>query len=169
MSRKIPTPVKLIREPITMPEPENAVPMALKEVLRALHKVMETRRRGRGDPLSFPHTMLLALLAREPGLSGAQIARRSQVTAQTMNGLLRNVESAGYAARESNPENRRADRWFLTQTGADYLQKDTGVANQVMREMLEPLSAKDIDQLCELLGRCTQALRAVGDTKNHAT
>jgi DNA-binding MarR family transcriptional regulator len=169
MSRKIPTPAKLIREPIAMPEPENAVPMALKEVLRALHKVMESRRRWRGDPLSFPHTMLLALLAREPGLSGAQVARRSQVTAQTMNGLLRNVESAGYAARESNPENRRADRWFLTQVGADYLEKDTGVANQIMREMLEPLSAKDIEQLCELLGRCTQALRAVGDTKSSAT
>jgi DNA-binding MarR family transcriptional regulator len=169
MSQKIPTHSKLIREPIPMPEPDNPVPMALKEVLRALHKVMESRRRSRGDPLSFPHTMLLGLLAREPGLSGAQVARRSQVTAQTMNELLRNVESAGYAAREPNPENRRADRWFLTQKGAGYLEKDTGVANQVIRDMLGPLSAKDIEKLCELLGRCTQALRAVADPKDQAT
>lgn len=156
---------RLIRVPIPTAEPESPVPQALKEVLRALHRAMEARRRLRRDPLSFPHTMLLGMLAREPGLSGAQVARRSQVTAQTMNGLLRNVESAGYAAREPNPENRRADRWFLTQKGAFYLEKDLGVANEVIREMLAPLAARDIEQLCGLLERCSEALRAAGDRK----
>jgi DNA-binding MarR family transcriptional regulator len=163
MSRKAATPSNLVREPIQMAEPEHDVARALKEVLRALGKVMEGRMRSRGEVSSFAHAMLLVYLAREPGLSGAQAARRSQVTAQTMNGLLRNLEAAGYVAREPNPENRRADRWFLTQKGLQHLEKGKGVADEVMGKMLAPLTERDTERLCTLLGKCVKALRAVGD------
>ena len=61
--------------------------------------------------------MVLKNLAREPGLSGAQVARRALVTAQTMNGILRGMESAALIVREPHPENRRQDCWFLTRHG----------------------------------------------------
>jgi DNA-binding MarR family transcriptional regulator len=168
MSRRAATGSNLIREPIVMPEPEHDVARALKEVLRALGTVMEGRMRSRGEALSFAQTMLLVFLAREPGSSGAQAARRSQVTAQTMNGLLRNLEAGGYVGREPNPENRRADRWFLTQKGRHHLEKGKGVADEVMCQMLAPLTGRDTERLCELLSKCVKALRAGADAKKRA-
>lgn len=168
MSRKVGTNLNLIRDPVPMTEPKLDVGRALHEVLRALHTVMERRMRSSGKVLSFAHTMLMVFLAREPGLSGAQAARRSHVTAQTMNGLLRNLEAAGYVAREPNPENRRADSWFLTQKGLLHLEKGKGVAEEVMLQMLEPLSERDTGQLCELLSKCAKSLRASSDPRRQA-
>jgi hypothetical protein len=89
---------RAIREPVQLPEPEHDVARALRDVMHAFRTIMEGEMRSRGASLSFAHAMLLKALAREPGLSGAQAARRTQVTAQTMNVLLRNLESVGYAA-----------------------------------------------------------------------
>ncbi|HUI58650.1 MAG TPA: MarR family transcriptional regulator [Steroidobacteraceae bacterium] len=124
--------------------------------------------RSRGESLSFAHAMLMISLAREPGLSGAQAARRAQVTAQTVNALLRNIESGGYVVRERNPENLRADRWFLTREGLRHLQQGWMVADEVARKMLVPLTAKEADRLCELLRRCAQALHTLQDAKSDA-
>jgi DNA-binding MarR family transcriptional regulator len=165
MSVKTTVQSKLIRDPILMDEPVHDVARALKDVLNGLHKVMEARTRSDGEALSFAHVMLLMILAREPGLSGAQAARRSQVTAQTMNGLLRNLETSGYAGREPNPENRRADRWFLTQKALRRLEKGKQTADEVVRQMLAPLAAKDTERLCALLSKCVNALRALDDVK----
>jgi len=157
---------RTIREPVQLSEPAHDVARALKEVMHSFRTIMEGEMRSRGEALSFAHAMLMMSLAREPGLSGAQAARRSQVTAQTMNSLLRNLESAGYAVREPNPENRRADRWFLTQDGLRHLEQGRVVADEVMRKMLVPLTDRDADRLCELLQKCAQALRGIQEQKN---
>lgn len=159
---------KPLREPVQLPEPSHDVARALKEVMHAFRTLVEGEMRSRGEALSFAHAMLMMSLAKEPGLSGAQAARRQQVTAQTMNGLLRNLESAGYALREPNPENRRADRWFLTQDGLRHLEQGRGVADEVMRKMLIPLTDRDADRLCELLQTCAQALHAIQQAKRDA-
>jgi len=157
-----------LREPVQLSEPTHDVARALKEVMHSFRTIMESEMRSRGDALSFAHAMLMMSLAREPGLSGAQAARRQQVTAQTMNGLLRNLEAAGYALREPNPENRRADRWFLTHEGLRHLEHGRLVADEVMRKMLIPLTEKDADRLCVLLQKCAQALHAIQDSKRDA-
>jgi len=170
-SQHVPVPskqIRPIREPVEVREPTHDVARALKEVMHSFRTIVEGEMRSRGEALSFAHAMLMMSLAREPGLSGAQAARRSQVTAQTMNGLLRNLESAGYAVREPHPENRRADRWFLTQDGLRHLEQGRAVADEVMRKMLLPLTDKDADRLCELLQRCARALHAIRDAKSAA-
>ena len=152
----------VIREPIRIPEPEHGLARALREVMHAFRTIMEGRMRGRGPASSFAHALVMFSLAREPGLSGAQAARRAQVTAQTMNGLLRTLEAAGYVVREQNPENRRADRWFLTQAGLRHLEFGKAVGDEVTRTMLIPLTSSDVNQLCTLLNKCAHALQASG-------
>ena len=149
-----------IREPIRIPEPEHDVARALREVMHAFRTIMEGRMRVHGPASSFAHALVMFSLAREPGLSGAQAARRARVTAQTMNGLLRNLEASGYVVREQNPENRRADRWFLTQAGLRHLEFGKAVGDEVTRAMLMPLTRTDVNQLCALLMKCARALRA---------
>jgi DNA-binding MarR family transcriptional regulator len=136
--------------------------------MHSFRTIVESEIRARGEALSFAHAMLMMSLAREPGLSGAQVARRQQVTAQTMNVLLRNLESAGFALREPNPENRRADRWFLTHDGLRHLEQGRLIADEVMRKMLVPLTAKDADRLCELLQRCALALHGIQEARSDA-
>jgi DNA-binding MarR family transcriptional regulator len=159
----------VIREPVQIPEPEHGVARALKEVMHSFRNIMEGRMRALGPASSFAHALLMFSLAREPGLSGAQAARRAQVTAQTMNGLLRSLEAAGYAVREQNPENRRADRWFLTHAGLRHLEHGKAVADELTRTMLIPLTSTDVNHLCELLHRCAHALLAgnAADTGTH--
>jgi DNA-binding MarR family transcriptional regulator len=168
MSRPARSRLQPIREPVQIPEPAHDVARALKEVMHSFRTIMEGEMRSRGEILSFAHAMLLKTLAQQPGLSGAQAARRAQVTAQTMNSLLRNLETAGCAAREPNPENRRADRWFVTEEGLRRLENGHGVAERVMKKMLEPLTARDADKLCELLQKCAKALHTINEAKSDA-
>ncbi len=151
----------ILREPVQLPEPEHDVARALREVMHSFRTIMESEMRSRGSALSFAHAMLMKTLAQEPALSGAQLARRGQVTAQTMNSLLRNLESVGYAVREKNAENKRADRWFLTQDGLRHMQLGHSVADDLMNKMLVPLTPKDADRMCELLKKCAAALHAL--------
>jgi len=153
-----------IREPVQIPEPEHDVARALKQVMHSFRTIVEGRMRARGPASSFAHALLMFSLAREPGLSGAQAARRAQVTAQTMNGLLRNLEAAGYAVREQNPENRRADRWFLTRAGLRHLERGTAIADGVTRVMLTSMSNTEVRQLRALLHKCARALRTSAAT-----
>jgi DNA-binding MarR family transcriptional regulator len=157
---------RVIREPVQLPEPEHDVARALRDVMHTFRTIMEGEMRSRGASLSFAHAMLLMALAREPGLSGAQAARRAQVTAQTMNVLLRNLESVGYAIREPNPENKRADRWFLPQDGLRHMELGHSVADGLMAKMLLPLSDKDAERLQGLLQKCAGALHALQDGKS---
>ncbi len=156
---------QVIREPVQLFEPEHDVARALRDVMHTFRTLMESEMRARGSSLSFAHAMAMKSLAQEPGLSGAQAARRSQVTAQTMNGLLRNLESVGYAVREPNPENRRADRWFLTQDGLRHMQMGHNIAEGFVNKMLSALSQKDADRMGELLQRCAAALQAIQTSK----
>jgi DNA-binding MarR family transcriptional regulator len=152
-----------IREPVQMPEPQNDVAQALKELVHSLRQTVESRIRAEGESLSFAHGLLFQVLAREPGLSGAQAARRAQVTPQTMNELLRSLESAGCAVRESNPENQRADRWYLTHEGIRRLERARITVDDVMKKMLAPLEAREVRRLSELLHICAAALTPQND------
>jgi len=157
-----------IREAVEIPEPTHDVGRALKEVMHSFRTTVESEMRSRGAALSYAHAMLMMTLAREPGLSGAQSARRAGVTAQTMNSMLRNLESGGYAIREPNAENRRADRWFLTEEGLRHLEQGRAVADEIMRKMLLRLTVKDADRLCELLQRCARSLQVMREARSDA-
>jgi MarR family transcriptional regulator for hemolysin len=147
-----------IREPVQFPDVEHNVARALRALMHSLRQTIEAKIRSKGGTLSFAHSMLLEVLAREPGISGGQAARRTRVTAQTMNGLLRSLEAAGCAVRESNPENRRADRWFLTYDGIGQLNQAKVLIDGVVDGMLSPLDAREVQRLQQLLQKCTSAL-----------
>jgi DNA-binding MarR family transcriptional regulator len=163
MSRTARADLRPIREPVHIPEPEHDVALALKELMHSLRQTVESEMRAHGETLTFAHGMLLSkVLVREPGISGAQAARRAQVTAQTMNGLLRSLEAEGCVVREGNPENQRADRWFLTQEGVRRLEQAKIIADSVVRRMMAPLTERDAEHLCELLQKCAVGLRSAG-------
>ena len=149
-----------IREPVPLPEPGADIGFALRQVMVTLRQNIDVALRSHGIELSFVHAMVLKTLAKEPGISGAQVARRVNVTAQSMNSLLRSLESTGYVLREPHPENRRTDCWYITTVGLKQLQAGGEIVDSVMGRMRAAMSKADAAKLVELLKQCAVALQA---------
>ena len=90
-----------IREPVPLTEPGADIGRRIRTLMQTFRQQVDTAMRARGIDVSFVHGMVLGTLAREPGISGAQLARRTTVTAQSMNGLLRSMESTGSSCARS--------------------------------------------------------------------
>jgi DNA-binding MarR family transcriptional regulator len=61
--------------------------------------------------------MVLSLSSREGGLSSADLARRTQITPQSMNEVIAALHRKGLIRRHEAPENRRILRVVLTKEG----------------------------------------------------
>jgi DNA-binding MarR family transcriptional regulator len=134
----------------------------IKELQQRLRTQIEARIRAKGLWLSFPHSAVLMTLNEEPGLSGAQLARRNSVTAQTMNGLLMPLEEKGLIERRSDPENARVLKCFLKPKGVQLLQEGMHEAATVFNQMLGKLSTRERDEFRRILQRCITALQTSG-------
>ncbi|OJG06080.1 putative HTH-type transcriptional regulator [Pseudonocardia autotrophica] len=107
-----------------------------------LVKRLELAIRARLDEALRPHglstlqfTALTALRARD-GLSSAQLARRSFVTPQTMNEMVRWLERRGHIVRRRDPDNRRVLLLTLTDEGRALLERCDPLVEGIEAEML---------------------------------
>jgi DNA-binding MarR family transcriptional regulator len=131
----------------------------IKELQHRLRTQIEARIRAKGLWLSFPHSVVLMTLREEPGLSGAQLARRNSVTAQTMNGLLMPLESKGLIERRADPENARILQCYLKPKGVEVLEQGMHEAKGVFGLMLGKLSERERSEFRRILQRCIDALQ----------
>ncbi len=140
--------------------PEEAIPYLLKGLHHSLRQAVdEGLRRGRIE-LSFAHLATLYTIDAEPGLAGAELARRSSVTAQTMNTILHRMERDGQLERRPHPSSPRADSWFVTTRGSKQLDQAKVVGKAIWRKMLAALAEREVAQLQNLLHRCIRGLDA---------
>jgi DNA-binding MarR family transcriptional regulator len=93
----------------------------LKQLNSAFRRRLDERLRHRELDLSMAHMAALFTLQDEPGLAGAQLARRTMISAQAMNSVLRRLERDGLIGREQHPDNRHTDSWNLTGAGRQRL------------------------------------------------
>jgi len=155
-----------IREPVPIQEPGADLGVALRQLMMTFRQCVETGLRARGfENPSFVHGMVAKTLAREPGLSGAQLARRTGVTAQSMNSLLRGMENGSMLVREKHPENRRTDCWFLTPNGLRQLEQANEVVDGVMARIRSSITKTDAARLVTLLEQCAAALQTGAEEK----
>jgi len=132
----------------------------IKELQQRLRTQIEARIRAKGLWMSFPHSVVLMTLQEEPGLSGAQLARRNSVTAQTMNGLLVPLEAKGLIERRPDPENARVLKCYLKPVGEQWLKAGSSEAAAVFEQMLGKLSERERGEFRRILSRCIAALQA---------
>ncbi len=100
----------------------------------------------------------LSALEAAPGLSGAELARRSFVTPQTMNVILTKLEAAGLVVRRPHPEHGRVLQAYLTEIGENSVARAHGLVEAVEGRMLDRLSQDDRRRLSEALRSCADAL-----------
>jgi DNA-binding MarR family transcriptional regulator len=101
----------------------------------------------------------MSVLAEEPGLSNAQLARRSLITPQTMNQILGRLEALGLVERMEHPEHGWMLQVYLTERGDQLRRECTRLVVAVEERMVSALSQEERRRLLEALRACTDALR----------
>jgi DNA-binding MarR family transcriptional regulator len=140
--------------------PEEAIAYLLKSLQHSLRQAVDEAFRRERIDMSFAHLAVLYALESEPGLAGAELARRIFVTAQTMNTILRRLERDRDIERRPHPATPRADSWYVTKTGTVRLAGAKIVGGAVWSRMLGALREREVTQLQSLLERCIGGLDA---------
>ncbi|MFF5964868.1 MarR family winged helix-turn-helix transcriptional regulator [Streptomyces collinus] len=100
----------------------------------------------------------LTVLERHDGLSAAQLARDSFVTAQSIADLVRSLQGRGLVRRERNPRNRRELLILLTDSGRELLALYAGPVRELEERMVRDLTAHQTEQFRQALTRAWHAL-----------
>lgn len=93
----------------------------------------------------------LTVLERRDGITAAQLARDSFVTAQSMADMVRALESRGLVRRELNPANRRERLILLDDPGRRLLAECAAPARALEERMVADMSAEEVGALREAL------------------
>src|SRR5919197_6610461 len=93
----------------------------LRQAWQAFHGAMESALRDHG--LTGAQYAVLSVLARDPGLSGAELARACNTTPQAMNGVLATLERNGLVERRPHPTHGRILEANLTREGQRRLEE----------------------------------------------
>jgi DNA-binding MarR family transcriptional regulator len=128
----------------------------LKRVQLSLRSRMDRVLESKG--LSTSQYSVLSNLEHDPGVSSAELARRSFVTPQTMIRIVENLETLGLIRRERHPTHGRVLMASLTPAGASAVAACHAQVNGVERQMLRDLSSHERATLRDLLVRCLDGM-----------
>jgi DNA-binding MarR family transcriptional regulator len=96
---------------------------------------------------------MLRQLATEPGLSGADLARRLLISPQGVQLALKELERRGLVERKQDPQHGRILQAFLTDQGRKVAEAVVSDAIAANAKVFGVLSSAEQDTLRELLGR----------------
>lgn len=100
----------------------------------------------------------LSALDADPGLSNAELARRSFVTPQTMNQVVALLERNGLVARHPHPVHGRILQAHLTEAGAAALAAGHRAVLPIEQRLAEGLDTTEQAQLLAWLRRCADSM-----------
>ena len=163
-----------------MPEanlnPHDSMGFLLHDVSRLMRK--NFRRRGvEGMALTQTHLRALAHLSRNEGLNQAALADILEIQPITLTRLIDRLEEADLVERRRDPDDRRAQRLFLTKTAAPTMEQLWEMVADMHETALAGLSAavrqRVVKALQTMKGNLLQAeedlRQAEGDAAANAT
>ncbi len=114
-------------------------------------------------PLGLRVTQAAALLylQRQPGLSGAELARRLLLTPQSAATLLAGFEKKGWVSRTSHAVHRGFRETVLTAKGREVLRESVKVVARVDHAVRKSMNKSEHAQLHELLEKCLTNAQAL--------
>ena len=130
---------------------------ALKRAQHALRTSIDDQLHPLG--LTTAQYNLLSAVAAEPGISNASLARMAFVTAQSMQGIVANMELQGLLRRVPHPTHGRIRQSELTRTGKDLLARAHKVLLGIEERMTEGLSQVEVEALRRGLLRCAENMQ----------
>ncbi|MFC3577482.1 MarR family winged helix-turn-helix transcriptional regulator [Streptomyces yaanensis] len=112
----------------------------------------------RDEDLTLAQHNALLHTVRTPGLSAADIARRSDITAQSMGAAANQLIQRGLLRREPHPTSRRSMCLFATDEGRAAAARAAAISRRIESETTAPLSPDDSSTIHRLLYRLIEEL-----------
>src|SRR3984885_13582976 len=131
----------------------------LKRAQHALRTTMDALLEPIG--LTVPQYNVLAAVRLQPGISNAALARGAFVTAQSMQGIVANLERSGLLRRKPHPTHGRIRQSELTDKGDVVLARAHKLLSGVEETMTSGFNREEIEALRSLLHRCAENMDAV--------
>lgn len=128
----------------------------MKRILIHFRGQMDEQLRPQG--VTTAQLQVLFAIKREPGGSGAQLARSCHVTPQTAQMLLKHLEDGGWIKRGKDKVNDRILTAQLTPNGEELLKSAEKAARVIEKKLWHGVSAGDIKGLNDVLRRCLENL-----------
>lgn len=111
--------------------------------------------------LTTPQYAVLAQLELRPGISNATLARSAFITAQTMHGIVSNLEKRGLVKRKSDPHHGRILCTELTNQGSKVIKQAHELIQKVESRMTTTMSEYHKVLLEKLLLECFNQLNSI--------
>jgi MarR family transcriptional regulator, organic hydroperoxide resistance regulator len=146
--------------PVINEDPRGWVAKVVTTWLRVHNRV--ERRMGEAlgvHGLSMPQFDVLATLWHGEGITQQELAQRLLVTKGNVVGLIDRVSSAGWVERRPDPEDRRANRLYLTEAGRQLLAKAWPSQIALSERVFGTLNENELATMHELLARIEDATR----------
>ena len=133
----------------------------LRQAWTAFRGAMEAALRRHG--LSGAQYAALSVLARDPGMSGADLARACNTTAQAMNGVLATLEREELVERHPHPTHGRILQVTLTGEGERSLKAATPAVRRLEAALEDGFSADELDSIKAWLVASAERLEGIAD------
>ncbi|WP_129667764.1 MarR family winged helix-turn-helix transcriptional regulator [Phytoactinopolyspora endophytica] len=131
---------------------------ALRRAEMAMQALKEQRLRPLG--LAPAHYSLMLSVRVDPGLTGAELARRLGVTPQAVASLVGKLEKRGHLRRRAHPRHRHIQELYLTESGVEELAAADAEIASLEHQVVQTLGATDARQLKKLLHHVADAMQA---------
>jgi len=110
--------------------------------------------------LSSPQFDVLATLWHGEGITQQELAERLLVTKGNVVGILNRISAAGWVERRPDPEDRRANRLFLTAEGRNLVEKALPCQMALGKRIFGTLTEAELRQMDSMLERLEKACRS---------
>jgi DNA-binding MarR family transcriptional regulator len=135
----------------------------LRQAWQALSGAMDVALRPHG--LTGPQYGVLSVLAREPGASGADLARACSTTPQAMNGVLATLERESLIDRRPHPTHGRILQATLTSEGHRRLEAAHPAMRTLRREIERDFTSDEIATVKTWLVATAQRLERATESR----
>lgn len=136
------------------PIPDNMLtpPMLIGHISRAQRCTLRARE---NDPIMTQNSCraILFCLAREEGVTQLELSHRAGLKPPTVSVALRRLEDEGYIVRESDDDDKRASRVFLSEKGHALEKENKERFERVDNEMMRGFSEEETEILRSMLLR----------------
>jgi DNA-binding MarR family transcriptional regulator len=141
---------------LTVPAPDTPTAPRATYLVKRLELAVrgEIERLMRPLGLTTHQYTALSVLARHPGLSSAQLARRSFISPQAANEIVSMMERKGLVVREADPRNRRILRMSLTDAGEVALRAGDELVDELEDRMFARLRHAEVEMFRSTLEMC---------------
>ena len=107
--------------------------------------------------MAVAHYSLLISVHSDPGLTGAEVARRLNVTPQAVASLADRLESRRQLERRAHPRHRHVQELYLTDEGREVLRRADAVVAEVEANIAQQLGQANTTRLRALLEKVAAA------------